>query len=372
MTYPNKILFAIPNFITAGSGRVLANIVEGLDREKFTPTICVSKKGGAIDSELAFQGIQVLKNPFTVDAKPYVGLWGRAKKVAQFFRPYHFDLWHSWHYADDYTEPIIARMAGAKAWVYTKKNMMWGGRAWIVRSLLAKRIIADNKTMPGLFFKRFGLQKKVSVISHGVDPDKFKPIEVNRLSFRRKNQLPLDKVLLGLVAHLLPIKGHDVLIAAAAKCPEIHLLFAGRADDEDYFALLKNRISQQGLQKRVHFMGNVDDVPSFLAQMNIIVLPTKKRGEGCPVSLLEAMACGKACIATDVPGSRDIIEDGVSGVLVPPEDPDSLAKAIRYLAGNSEIRKRLEDSALKRILGKFTVEQEVNHLEKLHCEILQN
>lgn len=364
-----KILYTIPNFITAGSGRVLANIAESLDRNKFEPTVCVSRKGGAIEAELESQGIPVIEYPFTVEAKPYFGLPARVKQAADAFKPYGFDIWHSWHYADDYTEPIIARLSGAKAWVYTKKNMMWGSRAWIVRSLLASRIVADNLDMPRMFFNRFGLGKKVSIIPHGVDTVRFKPITVDRESYREEHHLPPDAILVGLVAHLVPVKGHDDLIAAAAKCPDVYLVFAGRANDRDYLALLQKQVQALNSEKRVHFLGKVDDVPEFLAQMDIIVLPTKQRGEGCPVSLLEAMACGKACIATDVPGSRDIIEDGVSGLLVPPEDPSALANAIRRLMDDPDLRARLGAAARQRVLAHYTIEREVADHERLYLEI---
>ena len=367
-----NILYTIPNFITAGSGRVLANIAERLDRMRFRPTICVDRKGGEIESELESQGIKVLELPFTIPIKPYRSLIRRANQAALLFKSYQFDLWHSFHYADDYTEPLIARLSGARAWVYTKKNMMWGGRAWIVRSLLASRIIADNHDMPGLFFDRFGLNKKVRVIPHSVNPERFKPITVDQETFRQTYHLPPDAFLLGLVAHLVPVKGHDILLEAASQIPDLHLFFAGRANDEDYKSALDSRIESLGMQNRVHFIGYVSDMPSFLAHMDMVALPTKKRGEGCPVALLEAMACGIACIATDVPGSRDILQDGVSGLLVPPEDANALAAAIRRLMEDPDLRKRLGAAARKRVAEHYTIEREVAAHEELYEEIFRD
>jgi len=367
---PLKILYTIPNFITAGSGRVIANIAMRLDRKKFTPTVCVAHKGGFIESELEAHGIQVLEVPFTVNAKPYSGLWRRVKKTAREFNPYQFDLWHSFHYADDYTEPMIAWLAGSEGWVFTKKNMMWGANAWQVRSLLASKIIADNKDMPEMFFKRFYLRKKVRLIPHGIDTEKFKPLTIPKEGIRKNLGLPKDAVLVGLVAHIVPVKGHEFIITAAAQCPNIHFVFAGQTNVEDYFVLLQSLIKKLDLSERIHFVGVISNVPDFLAQMDIIVLPTRKRGEGCPVSLLEAMACGKASIATDVPGSHDIIENGISGLLVPPDDPASLAQAIRLLLENPDLRQKLGAAARKRIVEHYTIEKEVLAHEKLYMEIL--
>lgn len=366
---PLRVLFTIPNFITAGSGRVLANIALGLNRDKFEPTVCVSRKGGSIEAELEAHGIKVLEVPFTVPIKPYPRLLVRAKATAQRFKPYGFDIWHSFHYADDYSEPIISRLGGAKAWVYTKKSMMWGTRAWVLRSLLATKIVADNHDMPGMFFNRFGLKRKVHVIPHGVDTAHFKPRTVDRSAYRVALGVPQDAVLVGLVAHLVPVKGHALLVAAAAHRPGVHLVFAGRANDLAYVEQLKAQVNQLGLQGRVHFVGNVAEMPSFIAQMDIIALPTLSRGEGCPVALLEAMACAKACIATDVPGSRDLIEDGVSGLLVPPEDPHALAGAIQRLADDPDLRARLGTAARQRVEEHYTIEKEVAAHEQLYFEI---
>lgn len=365
-----KILYTIPNFITAGSGRVMVNILEGLDPQKFEPSVCVLKRGGKIEAELEARGIPLLVLPFTIPPKPYVSLPQRARQAARAFAPFNFDLWHSFHYADDYTEPLIARFAGAKGWIYTKKSMMWGSRAWIMRSILATRILADNNDMPKMFFDRYGLQKKLTVIPHGVDLNHFKPFPVNNDSFKQSFEIPKEATLVGLVAHLVPVKGHDLLIEAASLIPSIHLLFAGRMSHQDYGAQLSNQAQALGIRDRVYFLGDVVDVPGFLAQMDIIAMPSMKRGEGCPVALLEAMACAKACVATDVPGSRDIIEDGVSGLLVPAQDAAALAVAIKQLAQSKDLRESIGKAARQRVEAHFTIEREVAAHEQLYQELM--
>lgn len=365
-----KILFTIPNFITAGSGRVLANIVKGLDRTNFEPTVCVSRRGGQIQEELEASGIRVLEFPFTVHAKPYLSLIARLRKVASFFKPYQFDLWHSFHYADDYTEPLIAHFSGAKAWVYTKKSMMWGSRAWILRSLLATRIIADNHDMPQMFFNKYNLSKKVRIIPHGVDLNIFHPFEGDNDAFRAALDLSEEAILVGLIAHIVPVKGHAILIEAAAHLPQVHLMFAGRTNDQECFVQLKNLAETLQISHRVHFLGNVSNVPEFLAQMDIVAMPTTGRGEGCPVALLEAMACGKACVATNVPGSRDIIEDGISGLLVEPENAEALAKAINRLIEDRDLREKMGEAARQRVETSFSIECEVAAHEQLYLELM--
>lgn len=373
MTVRIRILYTIPNFIIAGSGRVLANIALGLDREKFQPTVCVSRKGGSIEAELGASGIPVIEAPFTVSAKPYPGLLRRTCQAARVFKPYKFDLWHSWHYADDYTEPLIARLAGTKHWVYTKKAMGWGSRAWLLRSLLSTRIVADNTEMEEKFFNKWGLRKKVRLIPHGVNHRIFKPLPSNKKYYLNKFNLSEEAVLIGCVAHLVPVKGHPTLIEAVNNFSNVHLLLAGKQNDREYFSQLQAQVKILDLIEKVHFLDFIENIPEFLSAIDIAVLPTwdRWRREGCPVALLEAMACGKACIATDVPGSRDIIEDGISGLLVPPEDPHALANAIQRLIDDPELRQQLGLAARQRVETHYTIEKEVAAHEQLYREILK-
>jgi len=89
---PFPILFTIPNFITAGSGRVMFNILTRLDRNRYTPYICVSRKGGKIENELQELGIPVLELPFTVPALPYPSFITRAREAAEIVADFHNQL----------------------------------------------------------------------------------------------------------------------------------------------------------------------------------------------------------------------------------------------------------------------------------------
>src|SRR5262245_7438135 len=144
MNTPTPILFTIPNFDTAGSGTALWNVVSRLDRRRFAPSICVLRPGGKLASVIEKSDVPLLCAKFTVPLRPLATFPFRVRAAARPFRGRGFALWHSYHYTDDYTEPLVARMAGTRSWVYTKKNMNWHKRSWYVRSLLATRIAAQN------------------------------------------------------------------------------------------------------------------------------------------------------------------------------------------------------------------------------------
>lgn len=367
-----RILFTIPNFITAGSGAAMLNIVSRLDRRAFDPAVCVLKRGGKLDRVVEELGISLLEAPFLVGARPYATLLARAWRAAQRFRPYRFDLWHSFHYGDDYTEPLVAYLAGAKAWVYTKKNMNWRGRAWKVRSFLARGIAAQNSDMLEQFFGNWWFRSKTSLVPRGVDTEKYRPHGDARLRMRERLATPAYARVVLAVGHVLPVKGHDLLLEAVSGMQGVEVWVAGSTADGEYSEKLRRMAEGDGLAGKVHFLGTVDDIPALHAEADIFVHPTRPDGrqEGCPVALLEAMASGMACIATDVAGSQDVIEDGRSGLLVRPLDARALRAAIERVLFDEGLRQMLGEGARRRIAEHYSIELEVARHEHMYRKVL--
>lgn len=372
MTTPIPLLFTIPNFTTAGSGRAMLNIVERLDRKRFAPAICAARRGGRLEAEIDRLGIPYLDAPFTVPARPLATLGFRARRAAQAFRSHGFVLWHSFHYLDDYTEPLVARFAGARGWIYTKKNMNWNRRSWYLRTLLARRVAAQNTDMLNDFFSSPLLRRKAVLLPRGVDTERFRPGTPRRLGLRERLSTAADAVVVGCVAQLIPVKGHPTLLEALSRVPGAHLWLAGKELDEPHAAGLRQQVRDAGLESRVSFLGDVQDVPALLAELDVFALPTwdRWRMEGCPVALLEAMAAGLPCVATDIPGSRDIVETGRSGLLVAPRDAAALAEALGKLVADARRRREMGEAARARVLERYAIEIEVAAHERLYEGIL--
>lgn len=370
---PKKsILFTIPNFITAGLGYIVFDILKRLNRDKYSPAVCVMKKGGKLDKEIEKLGIPLLVAPFTVPVKPYTFFLGKAWKAAQNFRHHKFDLWHSFHYLDDYSEPIIARLAGTRNWVYSKTNMNWRRRSWYVRTFLATRVVAVNSTMMQVFFSNIIFRRKAHLIPFAMDASRFHPDTPCRLNLRENYRIPPKTPIVTCVAHLLPVKGQDLLIRAMGGIPEAHVFLAGRPSDDGYPALLKNLANSLGIEERVHFLGPVDDVPALLAESDIFVLPTRNefRSEALGVALLEAMATGKPCIVSGTPGPKDVVQQGINGFIFPSGNENVLAEKLDLLIKNDSLRKSLGEAARKRVLEHYTAEKEVASLEALYEELI--
>lgn len=355
---PLKVLFTIPNFVTAGSGQALWNVVSRLDRNFFEPSIAVLKKGGKLEPEIEGAGVPVIEGPIWVPAKPYWRLPLRVRSAAKFFRPYEFDFWHSYHYSDQYTEALIARASGAKAWFYTKKNMSWGSNAWRVKSWLAKRVAIQNKAMSSFFSHSC----KPFLIPRGVRTDFFRPLEPDPDWL---NRLGPNRCQVGSVAHICPRKGILTLIEAMVPHPNCHLSLAGSVIDVEYMKACKERVTALGLAGRVTFLGPVDDVVGYLNALDYFVLAS--RSEGCPVALLEAMACGVPTIAANFPGAEDIIQNGINGWLFPIDDVPALENTLANAMASDG--PAVGGKGRETMLQEFSIDIEVQRHETLYREV---
>ncbi|MEO1367366.1 MAG: hypothetical protein AAFX50_09330, partial [Acidobacteriota bacterium] len=176
MTAPAPILYTLPNLVTAGSGRALFEIARRLDRSRFTPALCLASRGGSLEREFLDAGIPVIEGAVTVPGLPRRRFPGRAWAAARALadRVPRGAIWHSFHYLDDYSESVVARLCGARGWLYTKKNMSWNDRSWQLRTLGARRVLAQNRDMMRDFFGG-RWRRRARFVPRGVDTERFRP-----------------------------------------------------------------------------------------------------------------------------------------------------------------------------------------------------
>jgi glycosyltransferase involved in cell wall biosynthesis len=148
----------------------------------------------------------------------------------------------------------------------------------------------------------------------------------------------------------------------------VRLLLAGKPLDVQYTESLRTLATDLGIVERVHFLGGVSDIPALLAESDVFVLPSER--EACPVALLEAMSCGVPCIVSDIPGTRDVIEDGATGLFFRTGDHNGMAAALRRIANNKEQFAEMARAARKRILHNYTIDREVRQYEQMYSEVL--
>ena len=174
---------------------------------------------------------------------------------------------------------------------------------------------------------------------------------------RRRFNIPGDVLVLGTVANLFERKGYEVMIEAlpmiANGAPAVHYLVVG-SGDAAYEARLRGMAEILGLERRVHFAGFQKSVYPCLAAMDLYVHPALMEGFG--IAVLEAMAMRKPVVATTTGGLPEIVQDGETGILVPPGDAGALARAVSALLQDSGRRKQLGEAGRARITAHFTVE----------------
>ncbi len=149
----------------------------------------------------------------------------------------------------------------------------------------------------------------------------------------------------GLDAHLLLI-GSAKFVASAT-----------RFDNDAYVAGLHAQVADAGLQERVSFLGEREDVPALVRALDVLLLPSEEEPFGR--ALMEAMALGVPVLATDVGGPAEIVEDGREGYLLPPHEPAAWAQAIRRLAASPERAAEMGLAGRRRVEGEFTIDRHV-------------
>jgi glycosyltransferase involved in cell wall biosynthesis len=172
------------------------------------------------------------------------------------------------------------------------------------------------------------------------------------------------------VAKMLEQKGHRHLIAALAarsrvEGDAIHLVLVG---DGPLRSEIASDVHRAGLTDRVHLLGARSDVPRLLSAADAFVLPSL--WEGLPMALLEAMAAGLPVIATSVSGTRQVVEDGRTGILVTPADSNALAQAISRVVADAALRGRLGRAARAHVRAEFSVDRQALRHLKLYRECL--
>ncbi len=317
-----KILFTIPNFDTAGSGKVVYDLVKGLDKSVFAPEICVFHTRGAFFKEIENLGMPIHVFKFEADYRPFATLPFRIFKIARFFKKHRFDLIHSWHWSSDITEPLAAKLAGVP-FVYTKKAMGWGNKSWLWRSKLSTKVIAINKDMMQEFFK--DMPDKAINLPLGVDTEAYKPQKQSE-SLKLELGLNSDDFVIISVVNMVPVKGIEILLNAVRLIddPKIKVLIVGN-DASDYAGNLKTEFTEN----EIMFLGKKQNVKDYIALANLFVIPTKNEGrkEGMPIAPLEAMAMGVPVIGSNISGIKDVLQD-YPEFLFNPSDVKDLAMKI--------------------------------------------
>jgi glycosyltransferase involved in cell wall biosynthesis len=237
--------------------------------------------------------------------------------------------------------------------------------ALVLRSLFTRSgttVLVQNPDDEALVAKLGVSKARIATIpGSGVDTDVLRPLPE-----------PPAPVTVGFVGRLLDDKGVAVLARAhdrlRARGLPVRTLLAGAPDPSNPASIPPETLAAWSNHEGLELLGHVSDIAGFWAKAHIAVLPSRR--EGLPKSLLEAAACGRPLIATDVPGCREVAKPGVNALLVPVDDDAALADAIAKLAQNADLRARLGAASRALAEREFSSARVGAEIVALYCKLL--
>jgi L-malate glycosyltransferase len=271
----------------------------------------------------------------------------------------HYDIVH-FHTSRAHSMAPFAR-AHARALIVTRRMDYQPNRLFApyLYNRAVDAVAAISNEVADALCKAGVARDHLRIIASGVDCDHFRPaLSSEREAARNRFGFTREEFLIGTVGMLEERKGHRFLLEAiaianrnSAKESRIRCIIAGDGSKRDELAALAQNLR---IANDILFLGMIGDTRQVLDALDLFVFPSLREGLG--VALLEAMACGLPVIAARAGGILDSVEDGVSGVLVPPSDAASIAEAIAILRDDPERRSRLGQAARNRVLEKFSME----------------
>jgi glycosyltransferase involved in cell wall biosynthesis len=364
---PVRVCFMIDRLLPGGTESQLVALIRSLDPLRVKPYLCLLDGGDHVsrsmeppDCPVLRLGVRSLRQPRTV---------GKALRLARFLWRERIDVLQVYFPDSTYLGVPVGRLAGVPYILRTRNNVNhWMTPTHRRLGRILNRLVTGTVTnceacRQALLADERPSPESVVVLENGVDLGPFLGIPPARAT------QPGELRQVGAVANLRPVKGIDCLVEAAG------LVTAAHADVEFRVAgegparpALERRLAELGLGDRFALPGTVSDIPAFLASLDVAVLCS--RSEGMPNAILEYMAAGRAIVATAVGGSVSLIEDGVHGLLVPPQDPAALAAAIGRLLQDPELAARLGSAARRRAREKYSREVMVRTFEAFYRQLV--
>ena len=402
-----RILYLSPAAELGGAERCLLEIVRELPRDRYEAHLLVPRPGplieaaGAIgalvhvcrwpDTALKVGRQRGLRNRLLAPVLPLL-LLPAALRVARYARSRSVDLIH--------TNGTKAHVVGSMASFFSGIPVVWhlrdvlapGPLRFLLRTLgrfSPRRIIANSQataesmsstssmssmsTMPGA-----GGSARIILIHDGISLEEFKPRAQDPL-LRASLGLAGEEFVIGTVGALAPLKGHVHLIRAMPgvlrSAPESRLLIVGEEMYETighrgYRSLLEDEVVRLQLDGKVVFAGSRDDVALLYNIMDVVTL-CSVLPESFGRTLVEAMACERPVISTDLGGPKEILADAGAGLLVPPARPEALAGAILELRGDPARRARMGEAGRARVAALFSLDRTMKAIREMYTELLE-
>ncbi len=365
-----KIAHVSASLHYGGKENGVVNLVNGLDPKIFENYIFTYVRGGALALRVDPTRCRVVElgDKLGGDYRLYF-------KLAREFRRYRIHIAHTHSWATAMEGIIGAKMARVPIIIHgehgtmktdTKLHIQIQRRLWNATD----QVLSVSQALRENLHKKFDFSKeRIRVVANGVDLSRF-DLSRNGVDYKARLGLPPNALVFGAIGRAVPVKAYPILLQAAglvfSEIPNAHLVLVG---DGPLLDELVQSAQDAGILNRVHFLGARKDVPEILRALDVYVLSSES--EGMSNTILEAMASGRPVIATAVGGNPELVVDGETGLLVPPNDPAALAVAITKLLREPEQRRQMGVLSRQRIEEKFSLEVMVRHYAEVYLEVFR-
>ncbi len=360
-----NILHLCESSETGGAESVLISLVEGLDKSRYRSVVCLLSDGW-LRIQLDKRGIEtlVIPQPHTFDV---IWLW----RLYRLLKDRNIHVMHSHEFATNVYASMLSGLTGIPV-VATAHGKNYYGEKW--RRRLAYRFVAWQSQLVAVSqdLKLFLAQQigippdRIRVVHNGIDLSRYRAQDDGH-TIRQQLGIGPDQRVIGTVGNLFAVKGQAYLLKAcqvvAGAFPNFVLLLAGEGEQ---LGALEKEAADLGISGNVRFLGFRDDVPSLLQAMDVFVLPSLS--EGLPLSILEALSLQKPVVSTSVGGIPEIVENGLTGYLVPPKDPEALAEKILLLLQQPQTAAGMGKAGRKRVEEVFGLEKMIREYQCLYEE----
>lgn len=372
MSRPTRIVFFLDSLGVGGTEMNAVRVAERLDPVQYRVSVGCFRGDGALRPRFDAAGIPVYV--FKLRSLFDTSMLRAGRQFVRHLRDEQVDVVHAHdRYANMFAIPW-ARLAGTPALVASKRwgNISHGhgaGNRFAYR--LAHRVLANSVRVGESLTTLDGVPAaRVVVIPNFVDDVAFDvPSDAWLAGLRGELQIGSDALVVGIVANLREIKDHRTLLDAVAilapRFPRLVLVMIGQGPAK---ADLEARIDELGIGTMVRFAGGRANHPNPHRLFDVSVLCSWS--EGFPNSIVEAMAAARPVVATAVGGIPDAVEEGVTGLLVPPRDAPALAAALGRLLASAALRIEMGANGLQRARESFTASDVLPLLTGLYAQLL--
>jgi glycosyltransferase involved in cell wall biosynthesis len=378
---PVHIAYVLPGLAIGGTENQVLALASRLDRARFYPSVVSTAGDGPLRQPLEDAGVPVtvLDYPgLSLHPARAIRLLGGTisffREMTGAFRKHEVSIVHAFLPGGNVLGVCGAALAGIPVSIVSKRALCDYKRGNTMFSIAedlanvrAQAILVNSKAVArDVKANERGWRAKIRLIYNGVDTGVRPSLPGELFPGLAGGE---NRLVVTYVANFHEYKGHEDLVEAAGfvcrEIPAVLFLLVGR--DAGAMPAVRDKIAGLGLEKHVILTGTRADTTGILAASTLAVHPSHQ--EGFPNTVLEAMAAGKAVVAAAAGGTVEAVEDGRTGILVPPRNPEALAEAILRLLRDPARARRMGEAGRARVREEFSLERMVRSYENLYDEL---